>query len=90
MLLTKFSLTVLAVISAAQCLVAAAAPPTNKCKNFTTNFSKGIGKNWKESNGNKKGWKITSEGLEMRLEPPRDKTRLKDRDGKPTLVNVTR
>lgn len=83
MYFTKFSLAAIAILCAAQGLLAApSGGASNKCKNFTTHFSKGIGKQWKESNGEKKGWKITSKGLEMRLEPPHDITRLKDSNGK--------
>jgi hypothetical protein len=85
MYLTKFSLTALAVLSAAQCLLAAPSTttgPTNKCKNFTTDFSQGLGEEWTESKGTASGWNITSQGLEMSLDPPNDLTRLKDSDGK--------
>ncbi|KAI8991583.1 concanavalin A-like lectin/glucanase domain-containing protein [Mycotypha africana] len=51
----------------------------NKCQNLKTDFSNGLGE-WFDISGKGKGYKVTSEGLELTLEPPKQFVRMTNPD----------
>lgn len=70
MYLPKLSFTTIAILAAAQSIIATDdTTNTNKCSNSYTDFTKGLGV-WKEGLNTTNGWIETSSGLELDLRPP--------------------
>jgi hypothetical protein len=73
MYLPKLSFAAVAILGAAQTLIAASSTDdttnTNSCTNSYTDFTKGLGV-WKEGGNSTNGWVKTSGGLELDLRPP--------------------